>query len=62
MAARKRIVKKLPDFRLPGNKEEEKEEDLKKVKAQAIKEIAENQKNKNEWLDNEMEKNLKNAK
>ncbi len=34
------------------------ETDLKKVKAQLLKEIAEKEKNKDEWYDAEMERNL----
>jgi hypothetical protein len=58
MAARKRIVKKLPEFRLAKDqKEKEPEEnDLKKVKAQTLKDL---EKNKKEWFDNELDKNLK---
>ena len=59
MAERKRILKKRPHYRLPPVKTEE--EDLKKVKAQALKEIEENEKNKNEWYDKELDKNLKNS-
>ena len=62
MAARKRIVKKVPDFRLSRIEKETEEDDLKKVKAKAIKDIEENQSNAKEWLDNELDKNLKNNK
>jgi len=62
MTARKRIVKKLPEFRLPADPKETEENDLKKVKAQALKELEEREKNKKEWYDNELDKNLKNAK
>jgi hypothetical protein len=62
MAARKRIVKKLPEFRLLKDQNESEEEDLKKVKAKVLKEIEDNEKNKKEWYDNELDKNLKNTK
>ena len=60
--ARKRIIKKLPEFRLPPDPKEAEENDLKKVKAQALKELEENEKNKKDWYDTELEKNLKNTK
>ena len=60
MAARKRIVKKRPQFRLPKEAAETEEQDLKKVKAKALEEFADDQKKANEWLDKELEKNLKN--
>ncbi len=60
MAARKRIVKKRPQFRLPIEAKETEEQDLKKVKAKALEEFADDQKKANEWLDKELEKNLKN--
>ena len=59
MAARKRIVKKLPDFRTPKEEKRIEEEDLKKVKEQTLKELEENEKNKNDWYDKELDKNLK---
>lgn len=59
MAARKRIVKKLPDFRLMDEQKEPEENDLKKVKAQTLKDLEEDQANKKEWYDNELDKNLK---
>ena len=62
MAARKRIVKKLPEFRLPADPKETEEQDLKKEKARAITELRENEKNKQEWFDKELDKNLKNIK
>ncbi len=62
MSTRKRIVKNLPDFRLPKEKKETEEQDLKKVKAQLLKDLEANEENKKEWYDTEMEKNLKNAK
>ncbi len=60
MAARKRIVKKRPQYRLPKAEQEMEELDLKKVKAKVLEELAENQKKANEWLDKELDKNLKN--
>jgi len=62
MAARKRIVKKLPEFRLVKGQKETEEDDLKKVKANMLKELAANEKNKKDWYDNELDKNLKNSK
>ena len=59
MAARKRIVKKLPEFRVMKETKEPEENDLKKIKADLLKEIEENEKNKNEWYDAELDKNLK---
>ena len=56
MAARKRIVKKLPEFRLREDHQEQEENDLKKVKAQTLKDLEMNDK---EWFDKELEKNLK---
>ena len=56
MAARKRIVKKLPEFKSPGAQQEQKEEDLKKVKAQTLTELDKDDK---DWYDKELEKNLK---
>jgi hypothetical protein len=62
MAARKRIVKKVPDFRVTRDQQVTEENDLKKVKAQALKELEEKEKNKEEWLDTELDKNLKQQK
>jgi hypothetical protein len=59
MAARKRIVKKLPEFRLAKEQKELEEGDLKKVKAQTLKDLERNEK---EWFDNELDKNLKSNK
>ena len=59
MAARKRIVKKLPEFRLMKGQKEEEVEDLKQVKARVLKELEEDEKKKKEWYDNELDKNLK---
>lgn len=36
----------------------DKEDDLKKVKAQVLKDLKEQEKNKNEWYDKELDKNL----
>ena len=62
MAARKRkeVVKKLPAFKLTRIQDESEEHDLKKVKAKAIKDLEEHQKNAKDWYDNELDKNLKN--
>ena len=61
MAARKRILKQRPDFRLPNEPVVTEETDLKKVKAQVLKELEESEKEKKEWYDKELEKNLKNS-
>ena len=57
---RKPVTGKMPTFKLTPMQNEE--EDLKKVKEQAIRDLEETQKKKEEWLDNELEKNLKNIK
>ncbi len=59
MAARqkKEMTRKVPAFKHTEVKLNA-EEDLKKVKAQTIKELKEAEKNKKEWYDNEMDKNL----
>ena len=62
MAARKRIVKKLPEFRITKDQKEPEEDDLKKEKARIIKELEENEEKEKEWFDNELDKNLKNIK
>ncbi len=59
MSARKRIVKKLPEFRMPREQKEEPEEDLKVAKARMLKEIEANEKDKKEWFDKELDKNMK---
>ena len=59
MAARKRIVKKLPEFRLRPDEAAHEENDLKKVKAQILKDLEATEKNKKEWYDAELDKNLK---
>ena len=60
--ARKRIIKKLPEFRLGKDEVAPPADDLKEVKAQVLKELEETEEHKKEWYDNELEKNLKNAK
>ena len=60
MAPRKRILKKRPDFRLPKENNEQDKEDLKTIKAQALKDLEADEKNKKEWYDTELDKNLKN--
>ena len=55
---RKLVEKKLPAFRTTHTPPDE-EQDLKKVKAKLMKELEEKEKNGQEWLDKEMEKNLK---
>ena len=59
MATRKRIAKTVPDFRVTGIGKNAEEEDLKKVKARVLKELEEDQKNKKDWFDQELDKNLK---
>ncbi len=56
MAPRKRILKKRPEFRLMKDQQEQEENDLKKVKAQTLKDLEANEK---EWFDKELDKNLK---
>ena len=60
MSARKRklVTKKLPTFR-STRVEEPEDNDLKKVKANAIKALEEKEEDKKEWLDKELDKNLK---
>jgi hypothetical protein len=64
MAVRKRkpAEKKIPAFKLTRIPEEQDENDLKAVKARTMKELEENEANEKEWYDNELDKNLKNAK
>ena len=64
MATRKRkaVVKKLPAFKLTRVQQDAEENDLKKVKAKAIRDLEEKQKNTKEWLDKELDNNLKNNK
>ncbi|MCW3120879.1 MAG: hypothetical protein JWQ38_371 [Flavipsychrobacter sp.] len=59
MAERKRHVagKKMPAFKM--TRQEEEEQDLKKVKEEAIKALEEDQANKKDWYDKELDKNLK---
>ena len=56
-------TRKPTNGRVPGIKfdvsEKNEENDLKKAKAQTLKQIAEQEKNKNQWYDEEMDKNLK---
>jgi hypothetical protein len=59
MSARKRIVKKLPEFRMPRVQKEEPEEDLKVTKARMLKEIEASENNKKDWFDKELDKNMK---
>ena len=61
MTTRKRYVtdKKRPAFKLTRIQSDPEEQDLKKVKARIIKELKENDKKKEEWYDNELNKNLK---
>ncbi len=61
MATRKRKVtdKKLPVFKVAKAPQETGEEDLKKVKAQIIKELEENEEQAKEWYDKELDKNLR---
>ena len=60
MAARKRILKKRPEFRLMKEQNEQEEQDLKAIKAQTLKELEADEKNKKDWYDTELDKNLKN--
>ena len=64
MATRKRkpVVGKIPAFKLTVTNDDHDENDLKKVKEKAIKDLEETHEQKKEWLDNELEKNLKNIK
>jgi len=58
MAARKRKeVHKRPAYKLPPLKEQV--EDLKKVRAQTIKDLEETKEEKEDWFDKELDKNLK---
>ncbi len=59
MSARKRIVKKLPEFRLPKEQKELPEEDLKVAKARMLKELEAAEQNKKDWFDKELDKNMK---
>ena len=64
MATRKRkpADKKMPAFKLTPVREDQEENDLKKIKARTIKDLEENQAKEKEWFDNELDKNLKNTK
>jgi len=55
---RKPVDKKMPDFRVTSIGKDE-ADDLKKVKAQALKAIEETKKNDKDWYDKELDKNLK---
>lgn len=59
MAARKRIPKTVPDYRVTKVENDPEEHDLKKVKARIKKELEEDEAKKNAWLDDELDKNLK---
>jgi len=59
---RKPAEKKFPAFNLAKPVEQDEENDLKKVKAQILKELEENEGKEKEWFDKELEKNLKNIK
>jgi len=60
MAARqkKEMTRKVPAFKHTEVKVQP-EEDLKKIKAQVIKDLKETEQSKKEWYDNELDKNLK---
>lgn len=64
MSTRKRkpADKNLPTFRVTRYKTESEEDDLKAVKAKLKKELEDSQEKTNDWLDQELEKNLKNIK
>ena len=62
MKARKRVPKRTLEYRLPKEKVEPDENDLKKVKDGLLKELEEAEKNKEEWFNNELDKNLKSIK
>jgi hypothetical protein len=64
MGTRKRIPadKKFAAFKASKPEQNQEENDLKKVKAQIIKELEEKQEKTEEWFDKELDKNLKNIK
>ncbi|MCF8449175.1 MAG: hypothetical protein K9G49_04820 [Taibaiella sp.] len=62
MRQRKPAEKKFPAFNIAKEVGETEETDLKKVKAQILKELEENEGKDKEWFDKELEKNLKNIK
>jgi hypothetical protein len=57
MRAKKATNGKVAGVKFSINKTKE-ETDLKKVKSQVLKELAEKEKNDKEWYDKEMDKNL----
>jgi len=57
MRTRKPTKGKVPGIKFAIDKEKD-TTDLKKVKAQMLKELAEKEKNAKDWYDSEMEKNL----
>ena len=57
MKKRKPTNGKVLGVKFTVNKEQE-ENDLKKVKAKALKELEEKEKNSKEWYDKEIEKNM----
>ena len=62
MATRKRkpTDRKRPAFKLGATQQEAEENDLKKLKEQALNELEELKKNEKDWYDKELDKNLKN--
>jgi hypothetical protein len=62
MATRKRkpVSSNRPIFKVSKTEPAE-ETDLKKVRAQVLKELKKNDDNKKDWYDNELDKNLKKA-
>jgi hypothetical protein len=62
MRKRKPVDKKMPAFRVTRVEGDQEETDLKKVKAQIMKELEDNSANDKDWFDKEYEKNLKNIK
>ena len=59
MATRKKVLTKRPAFRMREMENTADENDLKKVKAQALKELEEKKLAEKDWYDKELEKNLK---
>ena len=62
MRKRKVAERKFAAFKTEAPLGSLEENDLKKVKDQIIKELAESESKKNEWYDQEFEKNLKSVK
>ncbi len=58
MRTRKPTKGRVPGVKF-GISDEADSNDLKKAKAQVLKELAESEKNKKDWYDKELEKNLK---